>query len=337
MDRYVKTGRDFLTKYKMDPENVNIDDLCSLFLDEMKKGLEGKKSSLMMIPTYINTESEIPVNEPVIVLDAGGTNFRVATVVFNNNKVPTITKFKKFPMPGTGNETAVGKEEFFDRIAGFMKDSISDSNKIGFCFSYPTKIYPTGDGKLIHFVKEVKAPEVEGSMIGENLLKALKRAGMDSKKEIVILNDTVATLLAGKAQSKQFDSYIGFILGTGTNCSYLEKNTNIKKLNGLFKNHHQAINMESGQFNLFKGGNIDTDFLLNTDKPEEGRFEKMISGAYQGALALIVLKQAAVDELFSDKLKKEILNLSILNPIIIDNFFILNSSKILYIQIYLFM
>lgn len=320
INEHVKNARDFLADNKMGPEQVNIDKTCSMFLDEMRKGLSGDKSSLMMIPTYIKTEENIPLGESVIVLDAGGTNFRTATVRFDKPGTPTITNYQKFSMPGTGNEGNVSKLDFFNRIADFMKESASESSKIGFCFSYPTEILPTGDGKLIHFAKEVKAPEVEGEMIGANLLAALKRKGLDHDKDIVILNDTVATLLAGKAQEKNYDSYIGFILGTGTNCSYIEKNSNINKLKGLVNNQSQAINMESGQFDLFKGGSLDLDFISKTDKPKEGRFEKMISGAYQGPLALLVLKRAAEAGLFSVEFKNEILKISELDPVVMDGF-----------------
>lgn len=325
MNEYVKIGLDFLRSYKMDPEQYNIDEGCTLFLKEMKNGLDGIKSTLLMIPTYINTEESIPLGEAVIVLDAGGTNFRVATVRFDKPGAPIITKYKKFPMPGTGNDENVSKLEFFDRIAGFMEESASDSRKIGFCFSYPTEIYPTGEGKLLYFAKEVKAPEVEGSMIGKNLIAALKRKGIHDQKDIVILNDTVATLLAGKAQQKEYSSYIGFILGTGTNCSYIEINSNIGKIQGLEHNHRQAINTESGQFGLFKGGILDQEFISTTDKPLEGRLEKMLSGAYQGPLALLVIKRAAEDCLFSDNFTKAIFNLTALEPAVMDGF--LNNPK----------
>lgn len=320
MNKHVKGAKDFLAGYKMDPGEIDINKVCTIFLDEMGNGLSGSKSSLMMLPTYIETEANIPLGESVIVLDAGGTNFRTATVRFDKPGVPTITKYQKFPMPGTGNEGNISKNDFFDRIAGFMKESISDSLKIGFCFSYPTEIYPSGDGKLIHFVKEVKAPEVEGSMIGKGLLSALKRQGMNADKNIVILNDTVATLLAGKGQEKQYDSYIGFILGTGTNCSYVERNSSISKVQNLNQNNSQAINMESGQFNLFRGGSLDHMFISTTDKPGEGRFEKMLSGAYQGPLALLVLKKASEDGLFSVDFKNEIFKTSELNPVVMDGF-----------------
>jgi len=51
----------------------------------------------------------------------------------------------------------------------------------------------------------------------------------------VLLNDTVTTLLAGRMHQAgaDFDTYIGFILGTGTNTSYIERNANITKVRGL--------------------------------------------------------------------------------------------------------
>ena len=94
MNKHVKIGLDFLSSYKMDPEQYNIDEGCTLFLNEMKNGLDRIESSLMMIPTYIDTEASIPIGKSVIVLDAGGTNFRVATVRFDKPGIPIITKYK---------------------------------------------------------------------------------------------------------------------------------------------------------------------------------------------------------------------------------------------------
>jgi len=61
--------------------------------------------------------------------------------------------------------------------------------------------------------------------------QALNRLGVRQDKHFVLLNDTVATLLAGRAETsgRRFDSYIGFILGTGTNTSYVEHNRSIRK------------------------------------------------------------------------------------------------------------
>ncbi len=120
-------------------------------------------------------------------------------------------------------------------------------------------------------------------MVGENLIRALSAMGIKGNKNIVILNDTVATLLAGKGSfDREFGGFIGFILGTGTNCCYVEKNSNIKKKKDLDMSKGQIINTESGGFGRCQRGKIDLLLDKTTLDPGIHTFEKMISGAYLG-------------------------------------------------------
>ncbi len=311
----------FLKKYEMDYSSVDLDDNCKMFIDEMNKGLNAEASSLLMIPTYISMDSEIPVNEPVIIIDAGGTNFRVAVVYFDDNKKPVIEDFKVYAMPGTKGE--LSKEEFFDTMASYIQPVLHKSNKIGFCFSYPVVILPNKDGRLVKFSKEVKVRDVDGELIGENLLKAVKKLGCEDTKNLVLLNDTVATLLGGKASypDRVFDSYIGFILGTGTNTCYIEKASKIGKLPD-FKDSEgtMLINVESGNYNKMPRGKIDMEFDSGTVNPGSYAFEKAISGAYQGGIVLAVVRKAAEDGLFSEKFTEKITGNVLLSSKEIDDF-----------------
>jgi hexokinase len=116
----------------------------------------------------------------------------------------------------------------------------------------------------------------------------------------VLLNDTVTTLLAGVGyKNKTYGSYIGFILGTGTNCCYVEKNSNIKKTKGLDLSKSQIINTESGNFSNCHRGKIDAAYDKSTVNPGIHKFEKMISGAYLGPLCLRTIQKACVENLFS--------------------------------------
>jgi len=322
MSSAVKKAVGFLKENSMDPDQYDIENGTQMFIEEMERGLKGEKSSLYMLPTYVSAEGDIPAGEKVIVLDAGGTNFRTAAVRFDGEGNPVIENFRKFPMPGTGETENIGREEFFDTIASCMEDIAGESSRIGFCFSYPTEMMPGGDGRLITFTKEVKARGVEGAMIGENLLEALRRRGVYQKKEIIILNDTTAVLLAGRIGNtgKSFDSHIGFILGTGTNCSYIEDSTRITKIRETGKKERQIVNIESGKFSLFDGGTVDREFIASTDKPEESKLEKMTSGAYQGPLALAALKKAARSGIFSKKFTEGIAGLDTLDTRIMDEF-----------------
>jgi hexokinase len=285
----------FLAKYGLLAENIDANELIGVFMAEMESGLAGRDSSLAMIPTYVSADRDIPVNERVIVIDAGGTNLRVAVVFFDENNRGHIEDFSSYPMPGSQSE--VSADAFFDRFAQYIQPVLDKSNKIGFCFSYPAEISPDMDGRLLKWTKEMKAPEVIGRYIGRGLLDALGSAG--AGKSVVILNDTVATLLAGKAaDNKRYGSYVGFILGTGTNIAYLEKNRNILKADHADPSGSQIINVESGGFS--KAPRHDIDLLLDRESEEPGgnQFEKMISGRYLPRIVLMTLKKGVEEGLF---------------------------------------
>ncbi len=299
--------RQFLKDCAMHHEDIDIDECCDIFIEEMQRGLAGEDSSLAMIPTYIEVGKDIPTGKPVIILDAGGTNFRVATVCFDSSGKPAIENLVQKPMPGLDKET--DKEDFFRTIVDYMAGVAGVSDSIGFCFSYPTEILPSKDGRLIQFCKEVKAKEVEGQLIGRNLIAAIEAAGYKRGKRVVILNDTVATLLAGVSASEKraFDTYIGFILGTGSNCCYIESNRNITKRVDLDLANEQIINIESGSFGKAPRGTVDLQLDESTLDPGKYTFEKMFSGAYLGPLCLKTLQQASKQGLFSEIVAQELL------------------------------
>lgn len=301
----MKNCDSFLEEHKIKSDEINIQDIVDKFTSEMNAGLAGKESSLRMIPTYIEADNKFLTGIPVATIDAGGTNFRAALVKFNKVGSLEISNEINAKMPGLDGE--ISKKEFFQTIAGYIRSNAEKSDRIGFCFSYPTEIYPDRDGKLLQFCKEVQAPEVIGELIGKNLLETL---GMEEKK-IVLLNDTVATLLAGKSASshRTYDSYIGYILGTGTNTCYIENNSNILKLKGIDQSKSQIINIETGKFEKVTQTDLDVAFDSTTEIPGDYRFEKMVAGGYLGGLNLEVLKAAANEDVFSSDTQSNLLKL----------------------------
>ena len=287
---------DFLTRHGMHFDAIDIERGTAEFADEMRRGLSGNGSSLLMIPTYIGVSGSVPQNKPVIVMDAGGTNFRIATVRFDESGSARIDNFNKYPMPGTNGE--LGFDEFFDTLAGFIEPISGVSDTVGFCFSFPTEILPNCDGRLMAFNKEVRVRDSAGCVLGENINRALARRGLD-KKRFIILNDTVATMLGGIAGAggENYESYIGFILGTGTNTCYVERAENILKLSGI--SGEMAINMESGGFDRFARGDYDLAMDAGCDNTGDHQYEKMVSGAYQGKVIYLTLLGAADEGLLS--------------------------------------
>jgi hexokinase len=285
----------FLKAHKLSAAELDLKLMTDDFIAEMKNGLEGKGGSLLMLPTYIGAEGTIKPNQPVVAIDAGGTNFRAVKMSFDNNLKLVTENLQQRKMPAIDEE--LSNKEFFATLAAYLTEYKNVSDKIGFCFSYAVEIYPNKDGKLLEWSKEVKAPEVLGQMVGKNLLEAMGTPN----KQIVLMNDTVSTLLAGQAATagREFDTYIGFILGTGTNACYIEENKNITKTPNLAIAGNQIINIETGNFNLMPRTDIDVAFDNTTKLPGRYTFEKMIAGGYFGGLCTTALKMAAKEDVFS--------------------------------------
>lgn len=279
-------------------------------LDDMRLGLKGQKSDQDMIKTYCNPPSKSACGQSVIVIDAGGTNFRSCLVTFDANGNPEISEMEKTRMPGVEKE--LSKKEFFAQLAENLEHLKNKADRIGFCFSYPMEIQKDGDGVLLGFSKEVKAPEVVGCAVGKELKAELEARGWNSIKRITLCNDTVAALLAGNAcalPGTKYSSYIGYILGTGMNAAYLQPKCDCCGID------QQIIVCESGKYTSVVQSDFDVEFDKTTTRPGTFLLEKLCSGAYLGPVSLCALKSAAKDGLFTEKVAAEIAKLDVLSLI----------------------
>ena len=313
MKHIVSRTESFLHEWSIAPDAIDMQECCDTFLQEMEIGLEAKGAgSLAMIPTFTQADNIVEPGKKVIVLDAGGTNFRTCVVTFDEQLRPTIGSYRKSGMPGVSRE--VSAQEFFTTLADQVEPLLDESDSIGFCFSYAAEITEDHDGIPLVFSKEIKAPEVIGMPVGKSLLDELARRGHDiSKKRVAVVNDTVATLLAGKTATgvSPYDGYIGFILGTGTNTAYVERNDRIGKLPDS-NSGSQIINVESGNYDLVPG-ELDRRFINSTKQPENYHFEKMISGAYLGAFSQVVIEEAIAERILSEEFAERFITKSALN------------------------
>lgn len=313
----------FLGRHGFSASGYDVNTVIDGLLYDMTKGLDegnGNLDSMAaaedMIPTWGMPPAESPKNKNVIVIDAGGTNFRSCLVSFDANGCASISELEKTSMPGIEKE--LSKKEFFEAIAKNLDHLKNKANRIGFCFSYAMKITPDGDGEVLKFSKEIKASEVEGSLVGKCLSDALVERGWNRPEKITLLNDTTAALLAGASnatEGRAYSSYVGFILGTGMNSAYIESNpvkkiAHLKDSNGNSAPAKQIVVCESGRYNKIQRSNFDIEFDKNANTPGLYVMEKMCSGAYLGPVATIALKAAAKDGLFTKPVADAILALN---------------------------
>ena len=314
----------------------NPDELLGAFLAEMESGLQpNSNSSLAMIPSLVEANASLPPSSSVAVIDAGGTNLRICIVKTDDNgKLLVKDRIKLYNNNIPGNDVEISPADFYKVLVDKLAPYADKFDRIGFCFSYPAKISSDADGnidgKLTHWTKEIKIPDMENTYVGRGLLDALQEQGIENKK-VVVLNDTVACLLAGISKGQEMDasSYIGFILGTGTNTAYVQPNGGIAKLgDGIDPNASQVINVESGGFSAFQRSPIDVELDKGLDEPKDEDlsalhfqaqgsgthvFEKTISGEYLGTITLALLHKLVAEhaDAFSEEGADVIQNISL--------------------------
>lgn len=281
----------FIEENRLGASAADFEKLTEIFVKQMECALTDPSMN-MMIDAHVKTTFEIKPNKNVVVIDAGGTNLRTCLVHFDEKLNPVISDFSKTSMPGIAKE--VSADEFFNCFADRIENLITKADLIGWCFSYAAKILDNGDGIPLGFSKEIKAPQVLGKHLGLELFKVLEKRGIDtSNKKIVVMNDTVTTLLATLSQmkAKGCGSCIGFILGTGTNTA-IGRNGRI-------------YNVESGQFDYICS-EIDRKIINATTQPDFYHLEKHISGVYLGTIceeaAKLALSQGLVSALPEGKI-----------------------------------
>ena len=95
--------------------HVDVLTVAQAIIDDMKKGLKKEGSDQDMIRTFCNPPEKSAKNQSVIVIDAGGTNFRSCLVTFDANGQAQISEMEKTRMPGVEKE--LSRKDFFEQIA----------------------------------------------------------------------------------------------------------------------------------------------------------------------------------------------------------------------------
>lgn len=298
-----KSAQDFIRKHGLDPEAISPEKVAPKMLKNMLSGLSGKIIDMPMIPTFLKGMEPPPMHKPVMVIDAGGTNYRCALASFDESGC-SISHLFKAKMPGTGDP--VTWEEFIAFVADSLVPIASEADTVGFCFSYDAVITPEIDGIVNRIDKEVVVTGCEGKHVGEALSMALAERGFPGKR-VLILNDTVAALLGGSAaiDVSRYSDFIGMICGTGINTCASASYDVISKLdlNGSGK---MLINFESGSFAEIPAGDIDSAVDAASNNPGEKPMEKMCSGVYVGKICAEAFRTAVKEQLFPETVSQRL-------------------------------
>ncbi|KAF8977557.1 hexokinase A [Entomortierella lignicola] len=265
---------------------TTLEDLVGHFTRELHEGL-AQENVMPMIPTFVY---DLPNGEEEAVVE------------------------QTFEYAGPLSWKGSGKALFAwiaDRIEEFLSVQCGDTHKegrypLGMTFSFPCEQQDINVGKLINWTKGFRGIDI----LGQDVVKILQD-NIDAKNLNVsvnsLINDTVGTLLA--TTYKHPGCEIGIIFGTGTNCAYLENQSEITKIkpgaaNYTSPTNMQIINTEWGAFGNRSGVLPTNEYDKHLDKkssqPGKQLYEKMVSGLYISELARTVFHDLALKgELFT--------------------------------------
>ena len=308
-------AQEFLERHGMSPERIAPEKYAPMMARSMAEGLAAEGCMLPMIPTYLKNSGAVPYGENVVVIDAGGTNFRCALACFSE-KGCEIGELKKMTMPGIGHSASW--EEFISFVADAVMPFMDRADKIGFCFSYSADITPEIDGRVIRIDKEVVITGAEGKLVGASLIEELERRGCRGKS-VVILNDTAAVLLGVSASldKDRYSDFIGQINGTGSNTCCIVPLDRIGKLHMSGKDG-VIVNIESGLYDGLPRGDLDLELDRESNNPGLKHLEKLTAGVYLGALCRLVIRAANEEGILSDECCAKIAALGRFNASAVD-------------------
>ncbi len=292
--------------FKLDNEQLK--GIAYAFREKVEEGLSKKNAEIQCIPTFILPKAA-DVKGKALVLDLGGTNYRVAIVDFTREK-PVI-----YPNNGWKKDMSVMKspgytrEELFKELADLIVEiKREEEMPIGYCFSYPAESVPGGDAKLLRWTKGVDIRKMVGQFVGKPLLDYLKEKNKIKFTGIKVLNDTIASLFAGLTD-KSYDAYIGLIVGTGTNMATFIPADKIKKLDPAYSVEGLIpVNLESGNFHPPFLTAVDDTVDAMSDSMGKQRFEKAVSGMYLGDILKAAFPLDEFEEKFDARKLTAIMN-----------------------------
>ena len=269
---------------------TQLNDITNGLVERVREGLATDNQQIKALPAYLYAPDASTQGDAVVV-DAGGTNIRAATVsIGQEHKIvsgPIETRLRE--------EENLTKEKFFELQAQLVRDSKAQSGlPLGYCFSYPSKSEPDRDAILLRWTKGIQIPDVEGSRVGEALASAMTSLSI-KPTTTTVLNDTVATLLGGSLDAQNPRYCIGLICGTGTNMATFYGPEQAPKLAAEGITKPMAINLESGAFDPPHLTDADKKLDELSTNPGLQRFEKAVSGYYLPFIFKHVLPNEAFD------------------------------------------
>ncbi|KAL4854923.1 Hexokinase-1 [Chlorella vulgaris] len=273
-------------------------------VEQMEAGLAGQPGGLMMLPSFVDVLPSGHERGDCYAIDLGGTNLRVAHVRLGEDRGSTeAMHIREWCVPPEHFDTDRGTLlRFVARCtAEVVREHCPGGGGpqsrpvIGFCFSFPVEQTALDNGKVLVWTKNFRGSYLLGQDVVAALRSELAAEGLPGAVVPAVMNDTVATLVS--LRYREPHTALGIILGTGTNCAYLERVAAIGKLPAGFRPRtpSMVVNTEWADLASAHLPSCTEDLWVDCSSthPGFGLFEKQVSGLYLGEVARRILLRLA--------------------------------------------
>ncbi len=269
-------------------------------LEQMTLGLQDPRDGddrhrLMMLPSFVDRFPTGGEEGEYFALDLGGTSLKVVWVKIGGRTV-VDKEIREFPIPEECYDTDNGTlmQWVVDSCIGMIQAHPVDRVVIGFCYSFACRQDNLDHGEQILWTKRFRGKGLLGKDVVQVLRDEFKKRNIDAVIP-ALLNDSVASLVGAQFLTPHVKCAV--ILGTGTNCSYIEHTNNINTLPAEYRKHgdHMVINTEWGDCKVQASCTLEEDTWVDeaSANPGHGLFEKLISGLYIGEVTRRILLRIA--------------------------------------------
>ncbi|KAF5714353.1 glucokinase [Fusarium mundagurra] len=300
-----------------------IQEITNYFVKQIKHGLKDKHA--YQIPSFV---TQIPSGREkglFLAVDLGGTNCRVCAVTLHGDSTFDVFQ-RKHLVPHDIRVHSSHKPLFHFialRIQDLLREHTSERSSessavtfnLGFTFSFTCEQTSISSGTLVHWDKGWDIPSTLGQDPCALLQEAIDEISLPVRV-CVLANDAVGTLLTRAYTSKTKNSTLAsIILGTGTNAAYIERMSNIQRLDtttdGTQRSNNEGIMVINTEWGSWDDGlkvlpQTRFDKLVDESSSDLGcgLLEKMVSGMYLGELLrlslLDLMRNGALDMSFPD-------------------------------------
>uniref|UniRef100_A0A7M4F856 Hexokinase-2 n=1 Tax=Crocodylus porosus TaxID=8502 RepID=A0A7M4F856_CROPO len=271
-------------------------------LAAMEAGLRLRKGAhtVPMLPTYVRSTPDGTERGSFLVLELRERDLRVLRAELGGSQEAQL-KDRIFAVPQDLRE---GKgEKLFDFMAKSLCQFLDDlhipatSHQLGFCFPFTCITTGLETSKLQSWSKGYSCSGVVGRDVGQLLQAAIQRQASHDINVMVVVNDTVATMMGCRLGTKPCE--VGLIVGAGTNSCFMEEARYVESLDD--NEGRMCVNTEWGTFG---DTGAMADILTTYDEHVDAgslnkgkhRFEKLIGSLYLGEIARLLLVQLAQDK-----------------------------------------